>query len=154
MQDKYRRHSLYFTISLVNSVVSSLSVLAAVFVNTEGKNKVVLIVFASVFWITLVLEQVFFWKADRIMKELVRLENRKLRSKVGIFSIAASGAGLVADVIFAVSLIALIICAGFSIGEELLQFILICLMVLSFRLHCFLNGKNYKYKSIVKKGRS
>lgn len=148
MGELKRKHTVLFISSLVCSVISSLSLLAAILVNSEGKNKEILIAFGLVFWIGLILEQVLFWRANRLMRIAITKDRRRIRGKPGIISLSTYIEGLVVDAVFIISLIAFVVCTAFSLGESLMQYVLICLMVLSFRLHCFLNGRNYKYKKL------
>lgn len=148
MSELKRKHSFLFGTSIICSVLSSLSLLAAILVNNEGKNKEILIAFGLIFWIGLILEQVLFWRANHIMRIAITRDKRRIRGKPGIISLSTYMEGLVVDAVFIISLIAFIVCIVFGLGESLMQYIFICLMVLSFRLHCFLNGRNYKYKKI------
>ena len=149
--DIKRKHSLCFTFSLIFSVISSIMLSGAIFVNSDGKNKVLLLISGIAFWVALLLEQIFFWWANHLMKKSDAKNSRYIRSKPGIFSFGTSIEGIVADAMFVISLVVLLVCTGFGIGEEIAQYIIICLLVLSFRLHCFLNGKNYRYKKVVRK---
>lgn len=148
MSETKKKHSILFCFSVAFSVISSLSLMAAILVNSEGRNKEILIAFGLVFWIGLILEQVLFWRANRLMRIAITKDRRRIRGKPGIISLSTYMEGLVVDAVFIISLIAFIICIAFGLGESLMQYIFICLMVLSFRLHCFLNGRNYKYKKI------
>lgn len=148
MSETKKKHSILFCFSVAFSVISSLSLMAAILVNSEGRNKEILIAFGLVFWIGLILEQVLFWRANRLMRIAITKDRRRIRGKPGIISLSTYMEGLVVDAVFIISLIAFIICIAFGLGESLMQYIFICLMVLSFRLHCFLNGRNYIYKKI------
>ena len=142
MSETKKKHSILFCFSVAFSVISSLSLMAAILVNSEGRNKEILIAFGLVFWIGLILEQVLFWRANRLMRIAITKDRRRIRGKPGIISLSTYMEGLVVDAVFIISLIAFIICIAFGLGESLMQYIFICLMVLSFRLHCFLNGRN------------
>lgn len=148
MNEIKKKHSILFCSSMACSVISSLCLLAATMVNNEGKTQEILIAFGLLFWISLILEQVFFWWANRVMKIAITKDRRDIHGKPGIISLSAYIEGVVVDVLFVISLIALFICIAFSLGEAVMQYIFVCLMVLSFRLHCFLNGRNYKYKKL------
>lgn len=151
MNELCKKHRKNLYLSIVSSVISSLSLMAAILVNSEGENKITLFVFGALFWIGLVIEQIFFWRSYVFMKEIAFQSKRLLKGRAGIFTFAASTEGFIADVVFAISLIALVICAVFSLGETILQYILICFIVLSFRMHCILNGKSYRYKEITER---
>lgn len=148
MSELKRKHGFLFIASVTSSVISSLSLMAAILVNSEGKNKEIRIAFGLIFWVGLILEQVLFWRANHIMRIAITRDKRRIRGKPGIISLPTYMEGLVVDAVFIIALIAFIVCIAFGLGESLMQYIFICLMVLSFRLHCFLNGRNYKYKKL------
>ena len=72
-------------------------------------------------------------------------------SKPGILSVFQTRPGKIADLILAGSATLLIVLMIADIGKENIQLILLFSTVLSFRMHCILNGRNYKY--IQKKGK-
>ena len=137
-----RTHSRLFCGALAASVISSLSILAMLSSAGQGG----MIAFAAVFWVGLALEQVFFWKANRIMKAAAAKSRRKIRGSVGILSFAKSLEGLIADGVFLLALLAFLLCSWLAPESTGIQYIFICLLVLTFRLHCFLNGRNFRYK--------
>ncbi len=141
-----RKHSLIFCASMACSVLSSLSLLATVMANSEGENKAILVACALLFWIGFLLEQFFFWRANRLMRSAITKDRCHTLGKPGVISLSTYTEGFVIDVVFILSSIALMICILVGLGEALMQYVLICLVVLTFRLHCFLNGRNYKYK--------
>lgn len=107
---------------------------------------IIKIVFPSVFWIGLLAEQFFFWKSNSIRKEILKSGKfQKLKSNIGLISMLQNKYGAVADIVFVISLVVLLVLMIIGIGEKTAQYVLIFLLVLSFRLHCILNGKNFKY---------
>lgn len=150
MNKNYKKHSKLLSLSIISSVISSISLLASILVNSEGKNQTILIVFGWVFWFGLLIEQILFWRANAMLK-IIEKQGRRLLGRAGIFSIAASFEGFIADTVFIITISGLLICIIFKLGETLMQYVFICLMVLAFRLHCFLNGKNYRYKKMLER---
>lgn len=146
-------YSNSITCSIIFSVISSLSILSIVFLNkSESLDNVLRIVFPIVFWLGLVGEQFFIWRANSIRKSIEKSGKvRRIKSGIGIISFLRTEAGLIADVVLALSFITLLILIIFSIGENVVQYIFIFLLVLSFRLHCILNGKNFRYKKYLAK---
>ena len=151
MNELCKKHSGLLYLAIASSAVSSLSLMAATLVNNEGKNKIPLIIFGVIFWIGLVCEQVFYWRSHKIAKEIARNSKKSLSERVSIFNFATYTEAIIADVIFVVSLIALVVCVLIGIGEAILQYILICCIVLTFRMHCILNGKSYRYKKTMER---
>lgn len=140
-------------LAIVASSVSSLSILVCIFVGeNEVLNTVLKIVFPLIFWIGLILEQVFISQANKMRLELEKKDKRKQpRLKPGVISIFQTEEGAKADITFAVSFLILIILMIFDIGTNVLQYIFIFLSVLTFRMHCILNGKNFRYKKFFSK---
>ena len=153
MKEIIKSHDKCIYLSIVFSIVSSISLIAAAWVNSENINQTVLKVLGLVFWIGLALEQALFWKANKLRKDLAKNDKGAPTGKIGLLSHGTTKSCFVADVVFAGSLILFVICMLFHFGEELLQYILISLLVLSFRMHCILNGINYRYKK-YKEGKS
>ena len=48
-------------------------------------------------------------------------------------------------------IVVFVILMATGVGEKAIQYIFIFLLVLSFRLHCILNGKNFRYKKFLAK---
>lgn len=139
--------------SILCSFISSISILSCIFIERNDKaNLVIKIVFPLIFWLGLFGEQFLFWKSNSIRKKILKASNQRcLNSKIGLISISQNHYGTAADIVFAVSFIALLLFTIFGIGKQTAQYIIIFLLVLSFRLHCILNGKNFKYINYFKK---
>ena len=149
----YKDFSNKLILAIVASSVSSLSILICIFIGeNETVNTVLKIIFPLIFWIGLILEQVLISQASKIRIELEKEEKRmQPRLKPGIISIFQTEEGTKADIAFAVSFFILIILMIFDIGTNVLQYIFIFLSVLTFRMHCILNGKNFRYKKFFSK---
>lgn len=139
--------------AIVCSFISSFALLSYIFIGMNDiSDKIIGIIFPIIFWLGLIGEQFFIWKSNSIRKSIEKSsEFRKIKSGIGVISFARTEAGLIADVVLAISFIVLLILMIFSIGENVLQYIFIFLLVLSFRLHCIFNGQNFRYKKILKK---
>ena len=137
----------YLTLSIIFSFVSSIAIIPSMFLGeNEKSNLVIKIVFPLIFWLGLGFEQYFFWKSNNIRKEILSEGNyRKLNAKLGMISFLQNKYGAIADLILIVSLIILILLTIIKVGEKSVQYIFIFLLVLSFRLHTILNGKNFRY---------
>ena len=111
MRSKIRDFNLFVTLSIVFSVVSSASIIACIFIGTdEVTNKVLRLVFPIVFWLGLIAEQVFIWKANSLRKHFeATVKKRRIRMNPGIISILQTEAGAIADIVFAISLVVFVI---------------------------------------------
>lgn len=151
MRFQYHTLSKQLSFAIAFSVVSSASILACAFMGAnEDIDKILKVIFPIVFWLGLVGEQVNMWMANKTRKDIEsNTKHRKIRAKPGISSIMQTDSGAIADITCVISLIVLIILMIIGVGEKVVQFIFIFLLVLSFRLHCILNGKNFRYKKYL-----
>lgn len=153
MRSKICDFNLFVTLAITFSIISSTSILACIFIGTDDvTNRVLKLVFPIVFWVGFIAEQFFIWKANSFRKQIeATVKKRRISMNPGIISIFQTEAGAITDIVFAISLVVFIILMVTSIGEKAIQYIFIFLLVLSFRLHCILNGKNFKYKKFLAK---
>ena len=144
-----KRHSWLVIMALIASGVSAAAILLCIWaVRTEAE--IFLYLIPTIFWLALILEQVFIWKANSILKKIVEKEKiRKIQAKPGIIAPFQTKLGVIADISFIVSLVVFTVLVILNWGNDWLQFVCLFLIVLSFRVHCIANGKNYYYKMHV-----
>ncbi len=139
----------FINISITFSVISSSSILLALFTDN---NLFLSIAIPIVFWGGLLCEQFFFWNAVRLIKIICQNSNlqfRRISSRIGVLEFSKTTEGFIADLLLATSFIVTVLCIIFPTIIEALQYITFFLFVLSFRLHCIFNGKNYRYKKLL-----
>lgn len=153
MHSKIRDFNSLVTNSMRCSVISSSAIFACIFLGENEKvNTALRIVFPTVFWLGFAAEQFCIWKANYIRKQLeFSIGKPRAKMKIGAISFLQTDSGMIADIVMVVSLVVLMILTAFDVGERATQYIFIFLLVLSFRLHCILNGKNFRYKKILAK---
>lgn len=153
MNYKCQKFALYVDFSIVCSCLSSISLLAGLFTDLNQVTDIIIkIIFPLSFWVGLGFEEFFIWKADSLRKEIEYYEDyRKIRGKPGVLSISKTKSGAIADLLLLASLLFFVLFIFTGFGEKVIQNILIFLLVLSFRLHCILNGKNFRYKKYLEK---
>lgn len=142
-------------ISVICSVVSSSAILISM-AQVDGLVEWVIKILASLlFWVGLIMEQVFIWKANK-QRGLIEksLSGYKCRGLPGICSFFKTEMGFITDVTFIFSMIVYIVFAVGNGGVKVMQYVFLFLIVLSFRLHCIANGKNYRYKLYLQKRRA
>ncbi len=138
--------------SVLCSFLSSIPVALIPVAKGNEDDRVFAIIIPIVFWLGLIGEQAFIWRANYYRKVLEKQNGRypkRIRGRPGVFSVCRSMEGMVVDLLFLLSLIVFIVIALLNKGEGAFQYILICCMVLSFRLHCTFNGINYRYKKLL-----
>lgn len=139
--------------AIVCSFVSSFALLSIIFIGTNDVlDKIIKIIFPIIFWSGLIAEQIFIRKSNAVRKEIENIGGtRKFQGKPGIINVWKTQYGAIADIVFIVSLLLLVVFMIIDIGEEFIQCILIFILVLSFRLHCIFNGQNFRYKKYLEK---
>ena len=153
MKQSIRLFSRNLTAAMLFSAVSSLTLLSCIFLqNAENIGKYFIVGGATVFWLGLFFEQFFLWRANNLRRKIEDTHKLgKAHGRPGIISFFQNPVGAVSDILLFVSLICLLIFMKLRIGENAVQFIFITLLVFSFRFHCILNGKNFKYKKALEK---
>lgn len=148
-----KKFSLFVNLSIIASIISSVSIMACAFLGkSDNIDQVIKIIFPLVFWIGLLIEQYFIWNANSFRKKLESEGKlRRIRGKPGAVSILQTEEGAIADLILVISLIVFVILLLFKIGKGFPQYLFIFFIVLSFRLHCIFNGKNFRYKKYLAK---
>lgn len=135
--------------SLVSSVLSSSAVLLCIW-GVQNEQTIAEIIIPIIFWAGLIFEQYFLWDANRLLKKIEKNNKiKKIRNLPGIISIAKTRLGLIADCVLISALIGFVILFIGNLGEHFTQYILLFFIVLSFRIHCIANGKNYRYKNYL-----
>lgn len=159
MRIKYLSDNLRkeFYISLVSLGVSALSLLFIPLVNLNGSGatKFFAYVIGAVFWIGLIIEQIFIWKINsnrHLLENRIRRNGgRTLKGKIGVVSFFRNKEAFIADIVLFVSAIAVAVISIFKIKVEWLLIICVVILFVSFNLHCILNGINYSYIKSYKK---
>ena len=138
-------------IALVFSVISSLPILFCILdLRNDSAEKALIFASSITFWVGLLFEQCFIWLADSQRKKTEK--NKKQKGvRPGIISFFKTKLGKVSDITFILSVVAFMIMVTADISVNVGQFVVLFLIVLSFRFHCITNGKNYSYKSEKKK---
>lgn len=138
--------------------VAGISILFIPFVDLEGTSaqKAFAILLAALFWLGLIAEVVFFVLANKecnvIEDRLIKKGSKSFKgSKIGVISFFTCREAMVADVLAGLSLIAIILMIILKVTNDWLFVIVAVIFFFSFNMHCFLNGRNYKYLKEIKK---
>ena len=115
---------------------------------SEGPEQRVSLITAALFWIFLILEQVFFWIANSGRKKIQKkaFGGRKLvKPTLGLISFGCNKEGRIADIVFFTTFIATICLIIFQVQNRWLVTTVLALFLLSFTFHCIFNGTTYRY---------
>ena len=148
-----------FIFSLLCFLVSDCSILLIPFVTAAGEENKNIISYpiAAVFWIGIAAGIIFLIAACSKRRK-IEAQNRsdekfvKRSFGIGVLSFFRNAEATVCDIIFILTVVAVIVTVVLSVNSEWLIITLTALLLISFTLHCFLNGKNYlfiKQKKII-----
>lgn len=110
--------------------------------------QIVNILIGIMFWLFLligIITQVALTQKRKKWFKKHHLKQYRLKMRVGVISFFQNTLGCIADIISAVSLIALIITAVLTDAAGFMCYVFLELFVFSFIMHCILNGKNYYF---------
>lgn len=109
-------------------------------ISNKTANMLISYVIGGSFWVTLIVGQVMLWKANAQR----RTEEKRRTGAPGIVSFCKTPKGIAADIVLAVSaaVLVLILVKKLTGGMVLLT---LAALVLSLQLHCFYNGRNYRF---------
>lgn len=132
------------------NIAATVSGLALCFIpicNTNSErvaDKVLSMAVAAIFWLGIVISQIFLWMSNAKRKQYMNENNMDIKDgSLGIVSFAKNRYGLAADILFFLSAIAVIVMYAVRFGNEWVNIIAIVVMFLSFQYHCFWNGRIY-----------
>lgn len=153
MNRLFRKFSRMIKLSIAASIVSSVSILGIAFIGKElAFEKLIQILFPIIFWVGTIIEQAMIWSANSIRTKLeAEGKLRRIRGRPGALSILQTEEGAITDFVLIISIITLSVLLLFKIGKDFTQYLFIFFIVLSFRMHCILNGKNFRYKKYLAK---
>lgn len=146
-----------FYISFILLGVSALSLLFIPLVNINGTGaaKIFAYVIGAVFWIGLVVEQVFFWRANsarrKVENRIRRNGGQIIKGRIGLVSFFKNKEAFITDIVLFISAVATTIISILNFKLEWLLIISVVMLFVSFNLHCMLNGINYSYIKSYKK---
>lgn len=151
-----RRLARYISITIMLAFLEFVIILFIPLVNLEGTalQRMAAYILAAAFWISIATEffMVKLCTYERRWLERRGYRNKGLRySKPGIFSFFKSTEAVVADIVLFLSIIIVGISVCMQIKTEWMIMGGISILVLSFNLHCILNGRNYRYIKKYKK---
>lgn len=112
----------------------------------EGKNGVLYLV-GIIFWLSLLMSQILMITVS--MKRKAD-EKHNQKKRIGLISFFSNKEAMIADILTAVFAVIFVICVLTT--DAYLIYVFLCLTVLSFEMHCVLNGKNYAYIKELKSG--
>jgi len=134
-----------FGIANISVTVSALALCLIPLCSTDSKaaaDRVFSIAVAAVFWLGVIVSQIFIWICNAERKKYMYENNEDVNvGSIGILSFAKNKWGIVTDITFFVSAVAVIALYLARINNMWINIIAIAIMFLSFQYHCFWNGR-------------
>lgn len=126
------------------------------FVSVEGNSiqRIMAYVVAMFFWLAVISEIIIARQSSKIRAKMERriYRNKQIRlSSVGILSFFKNKEAMMADVLLFVSVVVLGIVIWAKIVTTWIIICVVSILILSFNMHCILNGRNYRYIKALNK---
>lgn len=136
---RFSTQQILLITTIIVSVISSAVIAFVPFKpNNENISGMLRKVIPLIFWSGVALEQ--------FMLLLLRIINRKniIKGMPGIISFFKNIYGKIADIVVIISLIALVVLVTLNIGPAYIQYVMISMVILFFRLHAIFNGRIFR----------
>lgn len=145
-----QRLKKYNIITISLAVLESALILCIPLVNLDGSpsQRVGAYVLAAFFWIGIIVECIFVHLSTQERRRMERrgFRNRALKhSPPGVISFFKNLEATVVDVFLFISALLVVILVWTQVKTGWMIMAGISVLLLSFNLHCILNGKNYRY---------
>lgn len=153
---RIKESRLSITITFVSIVISglSLNLIPYITVFEEGKNNIAAYVVAAIFWIGMLAAFVSSYLTGVILYEyreaIVVKGLMKKYHPIGVFSFSKDKRMLILYSITLVGMILIIADIIFGFVSEYIMFPILSITVLSFAVHCVVDGKYYKAYKMIK----
>ncbi len=151
-----KKAKLLIAATLISAALSSLSLALIPFVTGNGKTEHAYIAYiiAAIFWIGLIVMLVSVW----LTKKKLYPHRRKLiagglirkHQRIGIINFSSEWGRIV---LYSITVLGVILCVGdiiFTFVPQKVMFPVISVTILSFAVHCVIDGKYYKAYKLMK----
>lgn len=149
---------LYIGVSIAFSVLSAAAICFIPLTNINGTQaeRIAAYLIGALFWIGIVAEQISLWLMNLMRKSLERKLRRKNMptfrdDRIGLIAFFRNNEARIVDVVLFTFVIATALLSILRIQAEWAVIACVGFTFLLFNLHCFLNGKNYKYIKFYEK---
>ncbi|MDF2820879.1 MAG: hypothetical protein K0R15_1320 [Clostridiales bacterium] len=147
MNNKTLFKTILIYIGVVALLVSSYSLLCIPYASNLAQNGDVLLrnLWAAVFWLTLILGYGTFFIVELSRKKTTTKTKKGKKALPGIIKFYSNSLAKVVDIIFAVSIILILVLQFINGINEYLSYALLSTSLFLFHMHCFVNGENYRW---------
>lgn len=153
-----KKYQNLLCVSGIGCVVAGLSLFFIPMVDmvSSSSQRIFSTILAILFYLGLITEIMFFILATKqcnvIEERLIKIGSKSFRgARIGVISFFTCREAMIVDILTVVLLVLMILLIVLKVTNDWLFVIVAVLFFFSFNLHCFLNGKNYKYLKEIKK---
>lgn len=144
------RGTRYLNLSILFVGISGAAFLLVPLCSGMGKKpeQLVTILVAGLFWSSLILSQMFFWKADSCRKKHQKTQKSRRRHKkrsVGALAFGSNTEALVCDAILGGTVVLTAVLLLLNVKQAWIVIPCVTVLYVSFYLHCLFNGTTYQY---------
>ena len=135
MKQAIKSFNKLISLCLFFSAFSSFAILICVIAaDSQTADMIFKIIVPVIFWVGFAFEQFCIWKANSLRNQIEKRTKYLAASRrIGLLSFAKTTPGKISDIIFVVSLVVYIVCLVCKFGASTYQFVIIAIIVLSFR---------------------
>lgn len=151
-----KRFRTFNMMLIILPIIQVLFVLGMPFVSfDEGLiQAIIAYTLAGLFWLSFGVEIVLWFFTSQVRKQIENRglkKSRKLRrAKIGLISFFKNREALINDIVFILSIIAVVLLIFFKYYSGWIFLISLVLLFLTFNYHCIFNGKNYRFLKALK----
>lgn len=147
---------LHLTITVLTAILSSFSLSVIPFIPKmeNEKTSVISYVIAAIFWVGLILTLITSYLTKRMLsrvrEKMIAKGHLNGNSLPGVISFSLQGKNIFLYALTVLGGILVITDIIYNYVPEMMMFPILSLTVLSFELHCILDGRNYKVYKLIK----
>lgn len=150
-----RKLNQYVFMSIVIACLQFVLIICISFVSIEGTmiQKTLAYIIAFLFWISIIFEIVLVRLSDKERRKSGKrfyIRRKINQSPIGMFSFFKNKEAIVVDIIFIISIVSIVIIICMHAKASWIIISVVSIFILSFNLHCILNGRNYRYLKELK----
>lgn len=144
-----KKFRIYFKLAIACIWIAAAALFSIQFVGifkNASINKTFSYMLAGIFWLSIITEQILFWNANKKRKEILK-SNEIHNYPIGFISFMKTAKGKLADIALIISLILTLTLILLKISTGRIILFSLSTLFLSAQLHCFYNGRNYRFFS-------
>ena len=143
-----QKHKNLFKSSILCSVIGAVTLFSIVFlkkIEHDNIKQLVSYLIGGVFWLSMLIKIFLIILMGKLRKKSGLHEKiNSVQLHIGLVSFFKTKEGIVSDVILGISLLLTMFLVILKVNYQILVMMTISILYLSFDLHCFFNGTNFR----------